>query len=144
MTNSKFSLTDTPNSSITYSSILCVFEIPFALMSQNSNIVCDMIYVWKIKIYLESVITFPSAKILSRKGDELPYFQTRTWSRTFWNPRETGYWCLRKCTLYRNYCSHSLKCINMASFKLHRQQLCSLFTTFGLWQPIEFFSFNAI
>ena len=78
MTNYIFSLTVTPNSSITYSLILCVFEIPFALMSQNSNIVCDRIYVWKIKICLESLLTFPSAKkICPERGTNSHIFKRR-------------------------------------------------------------------
>ena len=87
MTNYIFSLTDTPNSSITYSSILCVFEIPFALMSQNSNIVCDMIYVWKIKIYLESVLTFPSAKKIVQKGGRTPIFSNADLITNFLEPK---------------------------------------------------------
>ena len=101
LTNYKFSLTGTPNSSITHSSILSVFEIPFALMSQNSNIVCDMIYVWKIKFYLESVLNFV------QKGGQIPILISNAdMIPNFLEPEMGRFIHAKKCSLYR-YCSLS-------------------------------------
>ena len=126
LTNYKFSLTETPYSSITHSSILCVFEIAFALMSQNSNIVCDMIYVWKIKIYLESVLNFV------QKGGQIPILISNADMITNFLEPERGRLLMQRSALCTVISALSLYCIKMGRSKLHRQQLCSLFNTFGL------------
>ena len=116
LTNYKFSLTGTPNSSITHYSILCVFEIAFALMSQNSNIVCDMIYVWKIKIYLESVQNFV------QKGGQIPILISNADMIPILLEPERGRLFMQRSALC-TVTALSLKCIKMGRYKLHTRQL---------------------